>query len=337
VRHFRDQPIESLELLTPNKTKSLTLKKKNSLMNKRRKVSLKTLCTSDIQGHLYRRAKDKNGLAFWAKHYFVLIDTALYGFKKKESTKANSLIFLSGFTVSLATEVHSKPFAFKVYHQLKSFYFAAETNEALNQWMEFIRQATLKGTTNVAVGKTGDYNIKELYSETESDDDDEFLTDVGGKNLLCTPSPLAHSSNQPSRSESNEQASTPTTTKNEKYHLNFGSLKKFTKTSLPFSTENGSHSEGNKFFNFFSHKNVEKSNSSELPVPTASFRSYRKVPGHSGLQIGTNSASTEKISVPLTPIPLVENNEPPPVPPQSAKPSPTGRRHVLQTLIYIVP
>lgn len=112
---FLEEPsVEALELLTPNKTKSLTNKKKNSLMAKRRKITLKVLGTSDIQGHLYRRSKDKSGVTYWAKCYFVLIETALYGFKAKESLKADSLVFLSGFTVSLAKEVHSKQFAFKV-------------------------------------------------------------------------------------------------------------------------------------------------------------------------------------------------------------------------------
>lgn len=146
AKHFLEGPLEPpSELLTPNKTKGLTLKKKNSILSKRRNVSLKTLCVSDIQGHLYRRTKDSSGLAYWAKYYFVLIDTTLYGFKSKDSHKANSMVFLSGFTISLAKEVHSKPYAFKVYHPNKTFYFAAETQEALGQWMEYIKQATLKG------------------------------------------------------------------------------------------------------------------------------------------------------------------------------------------------
>lgn len=112
---FLEEPsVEALELLTPNKTKSLTNKKKNSLMAKRRKITLKVLGTSDIQGHLYRRSKDKIGVTYWAKYYYVLIETALYGFKTKDSLKADSLVFLSGFTVSLAKEVNSKQFAFKV-------------------------------------------------------------------------------------------------------------------------------------------------------------------------------------------------------------------------------
>lgn len=147
-RDTKNSTICDDEISTPNKSKSLTLKKKNSLLAKRRKVSLKTLSSSvEIQGYLYRRSKDKNGITYWAKYYFVLLDSSLYGksfilsalvclyisiviinflgFKSKESKKADCLIFLSGFTVSFATEVHSKQYAFKVYHALKTFYFAS--------------------------------------------------------------------------------------------------------------------------------------------------------------------------------------------------------------------
>ncbi|XP_058814713.1 uncharacterized protein LOC131678523 [Topomyia yanbarensis] len=304
AKHFLEGQIETSELFTPNKTKSLTLKKKNSLLSKRRKVSLKTLCVSDIQGHLYRRTKDHSGLAYWAKYYFVLIETTIYGFKSKDSQKANFMIFLSGFTISLAKEVHSKPFAFKVYHPSKTFYFAAETQEALAQWMEFIKQATMKGNDASSGSGSADHSLKELFSETDSSEDEFSLMDSQTKfNLLCTPSPQLSSSlgrNSDHHSGHSEGGnSTPTSSKQDKYHLNFGSLKKFTKTN-PFNSEgNGGGGGGtgeSKFFGFFSsHKNVEKTNSSEMPVPTSQFRSYRKVPGSSGLQIGTSQVYTEII------------------------------------------
>ncbi|XP_050078940.1 uncharacterized protein LOC126565776 [Anopheles maculipalpis] len=296
----------SSELLTPNKTKSLTLKKKNSLLSKRRKVSLKTLCVSDIQGHLYRRTKDRSGMSYWAKYYFVLIDTTLYGFNRKESSKANCMIFLSGFTISLAKEVHSRPHAFKVYHPSKTFYFAAETQEALVQWMEYIRQATLKGAASLITGEPSEHHSsRELFTETDSSDDELGMMDSTTKlNLLCTPSPQSTSGASSSHAGMGSTDGTPTSSKQDnRYHLNFGSLKKFTKigsdashgsSSHTSTNTTGSSSEGSKFFGFFSsHRNVEKSNSSEMPVPTSQFKSYRKVPGAGGLQIGTASASTE--------------------------------------------
>lgn len=271
TKHFLEECFDDLEILTPPKGKNLTLKKKNSIMAKRRNISLKMLEMSDIQGYLYRRSKDKHGVTYWAKLFFVLADTSLYGFKTKESPKAGCLIFLPGFTVSIAKEVHSKPYAFKVYHPTKTFYFAAESHQALGQWLEYIKLATLKGNTNTLNVST-DQNIKELYSETESSDGE---LDVGNEpKQFATPSPVSGT-----KSGSKSKSHSDDITKSEKYHLGFGSLKKFTKHSLPFSSSSSSSSKNDK----------DKKNSSDVPVPTAQYRSYRKVPGNAGLQLGTSS------------------------------------------------
>lgn len=290
TKHFLEDCFEELELLTPPKTKNLTLKKKNYILAKRRKISLKTLEVSDIQGHLYRRTKDKHGVTYWAKLYFLLVDTALYGFLHKESTKANCLIFLSGFTVSAATEVHSKPFAFKVYHPKKTFYFAAESQQALAQWMEYIKRATLKGN-NATIDLNKDHNIKDLFSEAESSDDE---LDVGGSKFY---SPLLSAKSGTnlnllggsSKKQSSDSSNTTSTPKHEKYHLGFGSLKKFTKQNLPFTS-----SKSDK------EKEDKKKASSDVPVPTAQFRSYRKVPGNAGMQLGTTSMINADIMSPLS-------------------------------------
>lgn len=279
TKHFLEDCFEELELLTPPKTKNLTLKKKNSLLAKRRKISLKALEVSEIQGHLYRRTKDKHGVTYWAKLYFVLVDTALYGFQAKESSKANCLIFLSGFTISTATEVHSKPFAFKVYHPMKTFYFAAETQQALNQWMDYIKQAILKGNMATRDWEMN-HNTKDLFSETESSDEDldlgtskfysPLLTAKSGTNLNLLGSCAG-------RRQSDDHQSSAPASKPEKYHLGFGSLKKFTKNSFVFTSKSDKD------------KEEKKKLSSDVPQPTAQFRSYRKVPGSAGMQLGFTS------------------------------------------------
>lgn len=265
--------------MTSPKVKTLTNKKKNSLIAKRRKITLKSLgalehsSAATIQGILYRRAKDKSEVAYWVKLYFVLMDTALYGFKNKEAQKADCVIFLSGFTVSLAKEVHSKEFAFKVYHPKKTFYLAAETSEAMTQWIDYIRRAT-KGPTNL------DCEAKELFSETECSED-EFDTMVNKQ--LCTPSPLATAHE---KSYSADQ--TPPTSKHH-YHLNFGSLKK----TFGRSTE-GSPLDS-KFLGFFSSNKSEKK-SADI-VPTAQFKTYRKVKEiNGGLQLGATSMINSNVS-----------------------------------------
>lgn len=268
------QSMEISELIMPSKIKTLTNKKKNSLIAKRRKLSLKSLGNNSatIQGHLYRRAKDKSEVAYWTKLYFILMDIALYGFKCKESSKADCAIFLNGFTVSLAKEVHSKEFAFKVYHPKKTFYFAAETSEAMTQWIEYIRLATLKGTINL------ECEPKELYSETECSDE-EFL-DLQQRQLNST-----------SASISSNQSSTEQTPPIQKSHY-FGSLKKtFGRYN---ANDNAASSTENKFLGLFSSSKNDKK-STDI-VPTAQFKTYRKVINNGGLQLGATSMINSNIS-----------------------------------------
>ncbi|XP_034103281.1 uncharacterized protein LOC117567414 [Drosophila albomicans] len=269
-----EQPQEISELLTPSKTRTLTLKKKHSLMAKRRNTNLKLLGTGDIQGHLYRRTKNLRGVTYWARIYFVMLDTILYGFRSKQSSSASLVIFLPGFTVSLAKEVHSKPHAFKVYHTAKSFYFAAESLDALNQWVEFLRIASLK----LPAVSSDACTAKDLYSENESSGEEE--NDALVSTNLCTPSPqaskdviatlLANSSGS-----NNSSSHTPTSSLSSSNSLKqdrrvFDSLRKFTMGTFK--------------------SNAAKSSSSDIPVPTANFQTFRKVPGGScGIQIGANT------------------------------------------------
>lgn len=299
VYHNEPATGETHELVMPHKIKNLTLKKKNSIMAKRRNITLKTLEVNDIQGHLYRRTKDKHGVTYWAKLYMVLTDTSLYGFRSKDSEKADCLIFLNGFTVSLANEVHSKPFAFKVYHPSKTFYFAAESQMALAQWIEYIRKATLKGSAAALDARqpsenAAPVNMRELFSETESSDGESDFGPQAHK-MLGTPSPSSigrfghkksfcgsNASNLNAGADEATGPSTASTSKEtpakepSKYHLGFGSLKKF---SWPSSASKAAKAE----------KKLAASHHSDVPVPTAQFRSYRKVPGNAGLQLGTNS------------------------------------------------
>lgn len=265
---------EESELLTPNRTKTLTLKKKNSMLAKRRQICLKTLEFSDIQGHLFRRTKDKHGVTYWAKLYFVLVETTLYGFRNKKSQKADCLIFLPGFTISLAKEVHSKPHAYKVYHAKKTFYFAAESEQALSQWMDYIKRATFKGPAINVDPMLVDN--KDLFSETDSSDDESRLTNE--------PMSFKHGilgGGKASKKRNPTDDSLQITQKNDKYHLGFGSLKKLTNLhSLHFSSNKNEKDKEER----------KKAMGDNIPVqPTPQFKSYRKIPGNAGMQLGSNS------------------------------------------------
>lgn len=266
-----EMPSET-EIVTPAKVKTLTNKKKNNLIAKRRKVTLKNLtASSTIQGNLFKRERDRSEIAYWVKLYFVLVDTTLYGFKCKESSKADIVIFLNGFTVALADEVHSKHHAFKIYQQKKVFYFAAETEEALSQWMEFLEKATIKSHANLECDE------KDLFSETECSDDDS--SEGGFRKHPCMNSSFKSSSELPL---------TPTT----KQSIGFGTLKKLTRTSPNNqNSEISSPVENSKFFGFFSNLNKSSEKKADI-IPTNSFKTYKKVKeSNGGMQLGSTLMS----------------------------------------------
>lgn len=352
IRAFIETPrdsTEELELLTPGKTKNLTLKKKNIILAKRRKITLKTLEVSEIQGHLYRRVKDSAGVSSWAKLYVVLTDTTLYGFRNKYSTRANCLIFLNGFTVSLATEVHSMPWAFKVYHPSKTFYFCAETEPALKQWLDYITQATIKGASlsNMSLDPAPVVNIKDLYSEAEDSDNEtdppRFMANHSPASTSKKCFGGSSSSNLNTLGADESQTAAAPTKGN--HPLGFNSLKK-------------------KFSNITSSSRAAKEKkaacNSDVPVPTAQYRSYRKVHGTGGLQLGTNSmtgAQQQQDLVPamqssmealpprveltrkasITSLPQTQHSTATPPPPISFPPAPTSPPPPLATCEQLTP
>ncbi|EFA03078.1 uncharacterized protein cnk [Tribolium castaneum] len=208
-------------------------KKKNTITAKRRRVTVNDLNPPDTQGYLYQRLRSKhNQNVHWEKRWFVLLGSCLYGFKTKEDPRAACLIFLSGFTVAVASEVKSRSNAFKVYHTGTVFYFSAEDPETLQSWIETITAATLNNDSL----KTADGS---LYSETDESDTEK-----------------------PKKTEPEKN---PETIKK------FNSLKKLTKKHE--NAAGGSTSLDRK--RFFNKSSSHSKNS--LPVPTAQFRSYRKI------------------------------------------------------------
>ncbi|XP_044742809.1 uncharacterized protein LOC123305220 [Chrysoperla carnea] len=235
-------------------SKGKTVRKKNSLYAKRRKVSVKDVSPGEIQGYLYQRIRNKTTQNVnWIKRWFILNGSALYGFKSKDASKAECVVFLPGFTVSLATEVKSRTNAFKVYHTGTAFYLSADNNETMLTWVDVITSATL--TTDINLSKSSDIS---LYSETDESEDEEKLV----------------------KHEKSEASSSPA--------RKFGSLKKFTSrkhsdasttSSTATTTDSpGSTSLDRKYLRFFnSHSSTKHSKNQNVPVPTAQFRSYRKV------------------------------------------------------------
>ncbi|CAK9807188.1 Connector enhancer of kinase suppressor of ras 3 [Anthophora plagiata] len=173
----------------------------------------------------------------WATAWFVLKCSSLYRFKAQNSVKADCLIALTGFTVSRAAEVKSRKYAFKVYHTGTVFYFAADTEDSLALWVDAVNKATL--------GADGHNRNSALFSETdESDGEQKYKA-----KSVHTPEYKPH------------------------FEKSFGSLKKVVRkdSSTYKDHEINGASLDRKYLKFLGTRNHN------VPVPTAQFRSYRRV------------------------------------------------------------
>ncbi|MGH0143900.1 UNVERIFIED_CONTAM: hypothetical protein FKN15_001170 [Acipenser sinensis] len=99
----------------------------------RRRISCKELGQVDCQGWLYRKRETKGFIGIkWKKYWFVLKRTSLYWYSSHTAEKAEGFINLTDFTVDQATECRKKH-AIKARHpQIRTFYFAAESPEEMN-------------------------------------------------------------------------------------------------------------------------------------------------------------------------------------------------------------
>ncbi|KAL6444388.1 hypothetical protein ACFW04_001922 [Cataglyphis niger] len=211
-------------------------RKRNMLLAKRRNVSVKDVGSGDLEGWLIYRSRGAGGA--WARAWFVLKCSSLYRFKTQDSTKADCLIVLTGFTVSPAAEVKSRKYAFKVYHTGTVFYFAADAEDSLILWLDAVSKGTLGADThNQTIG---------LFSETDESD-----SEIHKSKIKCT---LESKSNLEKNS--------------------FGSLKKVVRKdngSFKDHHEISGASLDRKYLKFLGARNQN------MPVPTAQFRSYRRV------------------------------------------------------------
>ncbi|XP_063974897.1 uncharacterized protein Cnk [Diachasmimorpha longicaudata] len=173
----------------------------------------------------------------WARSWFVLKGSSLYRFENPESIKSDCLIVLPGFTASQAPEVKSRKFAFKVYHTGTVFYFAADADDSLTLWLDSINKATL--------GADCSNRTSGLFSETDDSD-----SETKGK---------------PKNTGSETKNGADKTS-------SFGSLKKIgRKNSGAKDHDIGGASLDRKYLRFLGAR------THDIPVPTAQFRSYRRV------------------------------------------------------------
>ncbi|XP_045523969.1 uncharacterized protein LOC123714019 [Pieris brassicae] len=236
--------------------KSRSLKKKNSILAKRRAVPARALSSVGAAGWVSQRVRAAQQQPRWAHRYLLLAHNLLYAYRSPESSRADCMIYLEGCTVSAAGEVKSRAHAFKVYHTGRAFYFAAASHDALAAWTQLIHRATLAPPRRL----DSQNEIKQFsetdYSETESDTE------------------------SPEKRERDRDK--------EKDKSKFGSLKKLTQRGRGDSHENVSQAAAStsldrKYLRFFSRTKAKDDSKSKTkqqpaPVPTEQYRSYRRAP-----------------------------------------------------------
>ncbi|KAM4625834.1 CNK3/IPCEF1 fusion protein-like isoform 2-T2 [Polymixia lowei] len=138
----------------------------------RRRISVKELGQPDHQGWLYRKKEGKGFLGFkWKKYWFVLKKTSLYWYTNQLAEKAEGYINLTDFMIDRAIECKKKH-AIKACHpQVMMFYFAAESHEDMNIWLNKL------GLASIQYEPTDRNTAAECYSEA-SDHEEAETTEV---------------------------------------------------------------------------------------------------------------------------------------------------------------
>uniref|UniRef100_A0A8C2XRV0 Connector enhancer of kinase suppressor of ras 3 n=1 Tax=Cyclopterus lumpus TaxID=8103 RepID=A0A8C2XRV0_CYCLU len=138
----------------------------------RRRISVKELGPPDHQGWLYRKKESKGFLGIkWKKYWFVLKKTALYWYANQLAEKAEGYIDLTNFMIDRAIECKKKH-ALKACHpNVMMFYFAAESHEEMNLWLNKL------GLASIQYESTERNTAVECYSEA-SDHEEAESTEV---------------------------------------------------------------------------------------------------------------------------------------------------------------
>uniref|UniRef100_H3DHL0 Uncharacterized protein n=1 Tax=Tetraodon nigroviridis TaxID=99883 RepID=H3DHL0_TETNG len=135
----------------------------------RRRISVKELGQPDYQGWLYRKKESKGFLGMkWKKYWFVLKKTSFYWYSNQQAEKAEGYINLTNFVIDRAIECKKKH-AFKACHpQVMMFYFAAESHEDMNLWLNKLGLASIQYEPAAVNPATECYSESSDHEEAES-------------------------------------------------------------------------------------------------------------------------------------------------------------------------
>nr|XP_045594567.1 mucin-5AC-like isoform X3 [Procambarus clarkii] len=226
-----------------------------------RRISCRELGQGDHQGWLHRRRDNKGFLLphRWERRWFILKKNYLYGYRDREAVRADSLIYLPGFHVCPATDVKAKKFAFKIYHSSgATFYFACDTSEERSRWMS---QMGLSAITSLASQNRHQHVHQQQGEEVYYSETDEELEE------RSSPSRRSPQSSQSRTSPSKEAAGG--VWRGGSASPSRGSQGRGTSLSS-LAGLGSSKSQGLRFLQ-------PSRDPMNQPVPTASFRSYRRV------------------------------------------------------------
>lgn len=95
-------------------------------------------------GWLYKRGND--GLKLWKKRYFVLSEYCLSYYKSPHDEKASGSILLPSYRISPVSKEDGVPrkFAFKAeHHNMRTYFFAADSQSNMIQWMNALSLASI--------------------------------------------------------------------------------------------------------------------------------------------------------------------------------------------------
>ncbi|XP_063981156.1 uncharacterized protein Kmr isoform X3 [Diachasmimorpha longicaudata] len=107
-----------------------------------------------LQGWLHKQGSE--GLMLWKKRWFVLSEYCLFYYKGPEEEKLLGSILLPSYRVTACKpeDKVNKKFAFKAEHaNMRTYHFAADTREGMNQWVNALTLASLLQDPNPNAGE----------------------------------------------------------------------------------------------------------------------------------------------------------------------------------------
>eukprot|EP00117_Sycon_ciliatum_P018462 scpid35746/ scgid17064/ Pleckstrin homology domain-containing family A member 7; Heart adapter protein 1 len=130
----------------------------------RRSVAAQQLTDCDQDGYLFKRSS--TGLT-WKRRWCVLKERAFYYYRSRDDGRAQNTIILPSWQISPASEEVKRPYTFKLSHEgMPAYFFAAETENEYNTWMEVVKQS-LRVVPGLPA-PTGDYDVPPKREPSES-------------------------------------------------------------------------------------------------------------------------------------------------------------------------